>query len=266
MYASLPGARLTNVTLLGEMWSVPCTTEVNVSLSFGGVRYPVHPLDISAPLALLTGDPSQEGCVGLWRSIDKAPTNLLVNALDMIFGAAFRESSIFGGVFRHLTDRSEKRIHSYQLRNLARAVLQQRQRAICAAAIDYERHCARARRVRGGALDSGGDVGNFTSSVGYAWRSRLLYPDCLCYPHYLQSFQRCGTDWAGCAQNGCGCNHAGGCMCDLGTLYVEQQVRHGEQYDIRQLLSRYTCARVACQDHQTLSTVNSTTTISPAQG
>jgi hypothetical protein len=72
MYASLPGARLTNVTLLGEMWSVPCTAEVNVSLSFGGVRYPVHPLDISAPLALLIGDASQAGCVGIWRPIDNA--------------------------------------------------------------------------------------------------------------------------------------------------------------------------------------------------
>jgi hypothetical protein len=168
MYASLPGSRLKNVTLLGEMWSVPCTAEVNVSLSFGGVRYPVHPLDISAPLALLTGDASQEGCVGLWRSIDNVPINPLPNPLDMILGAAFRESRIFGCVSRHLTDRSEKRIHGNQLRDHARAVIQQRQRAIRAAVIDYERHCARVRRVRGGALDSGGNVGNFTSGAGDA--------------------------------------------------------------------------------------------------
>lgn len=30
------------------MWTFPCEQELNISISIGGVKYPVHPLDTSS--------------------------------------------------------------------------------------------------------------------------------------------------------------------------------------------------------------------------
>jgi hypothetical protein len=38
-------AEFVNVTGLGGIWTLPCRQEVNFAFKFGGVTYPVHPLD-----------------------------------------------------------------------------------------------------------------------------------------------------------------------------------------------------------------------------
>jgi hypothetical protein len=45
IYSKFPGAEFRNVTPLGNIWALPCTTEVNVTWKIGGVAFPMHPLD-----------------------------------------------------------------------------------------------------------------------------------------------------------------------------------------------------------------------------
>jgi hypothetical protein len=44
-YSRVPGAAFKNVSGLGEVWTLPCNAEVNVTFKIGGVDYPIHPLD-----------------------------------------------------------------------------------------------------------------------------------------------------------------------------------------------------------------------------
>ena len=45
IYSKVPGAQLTNVSNLGEIYTLPCKAEVNVTFVFSGTKYPIHPLD-----------------------------------------------------------------------------------------------------------------------------------------------------------------------------------------------------------------------------
>lgn len=47
LYGDIPGAVLTNISNLGEIWTLPCDQEVNATFLFGGVEFPVHPLDLN---------------------------------------------------------------------------------------------------------------------------------------------------------------------------------------------------------------------------
>lgn len=47
LYGSVPGASLTNVNGLGEIWSLPCDQELNATFLFAGVKFPIHPLDLN---------------------------------------------------------------------------------------------------------------------------------------------------------------------------------------------------------------------------
>lgn len=46
LYSSIPGATFSST--LGQ-WVMPCTQEVNLGITIGGRRFPVHPLDIISP-------------------------------------------------------------------------------------------------------------------------------------------------------------------------------------------------------------------------
>jgi hypothetical protein len=32
---------------VGEVWTIPCDAEVNITIKIGGVTFPIHPLDTS---------------------------------------------------------------------------------------------------------------------------------------------------------------------------------------------------------------------------
>jgi len=50
-YESVPGAELVNIAQLdGPIWQIPCDYEINVTFKFGGVSYPINPLDTSLDL------------------------------------------------------------------------------------------------------------------------------------------------------------------------------------------------------------------------
>jgi hypothetical protein len=93
MYFNLPGASFQNLTDLNTVtWVVPCDGEVNVTWSFGGVEIPIHPLDISVPVATVTGNTRDTRCVGRWQPVD-ADSGDVPDGLDMILGMAFCSSS-----------------------------------------------------------------------------------------------------------------------------------------------------------------------------
>jgi hypothetical protein len=86
MYAGIEGAWFDESGRDG-LWHVPCAAEIELSLSFGGVEYPVHPLD--AILDLNSGSGQSDGwCVGSFQPFmfDTA------NTTDMILGMAFLRS------------------------------------------------------------------------------------------------------------------------------------------------------------------------------
>jgi hypothetical protein len=46
------------------LWMIPCAQELNISLSIGGVKYPVHPLDASSSDFNMKDDKGNTICVG----------------------------------------------------------------------------------------------------------------------------------------------------------------------------------------------------------
>ena len=50
-YGDVPNAQLVTIRELdGEAWQLPCNVEINITFKFGGVRFPIHPLDTNAVL------------------------------------------------------------------------------------------------------------------------------------------------------------------------------------------------------------------------
>ncbi|KAJ7264460.1 aspartic peptidase domain-containing protein [Mycena haematopus] len=92
IYGQFPGAELTNDPSIGQIWILPCTQEVNVTLKFGGQAYPVHPLDAAIDpttfgLSARTTSSGENACLGLFQPVSfdtgSSPT------YDVIFGMAF---------------------------------------------------------------------------------------------------------------------------------------------------------------------------------
>ena len=75
------------------VWTVPCGQLLNLSFMFGGVEYPIHPLDlVSSDFNMIdaTGNPV---CVGTFQPITSAFS--LLGEYDIILGMAFCASSSF---------------------------------------------------------------------------------------------------------------------------------------------------------------------------
>ncbi|KAJ6584097.1 aspartic peptidase domain-containing protein [Mycena vulgaris] len=92
VYSRFDGAELVKDPSLGNVWIVPCTQEVNVTLKFGGKAYPVHPLDTTIDPKIFNLAPRKNSkgvnsCIGLFQPISfdvgDHPT------YDIIFGMAF---------------------------------------------------------------------------------------------------------------------------------------------------------------------------------
>ncbi|TFY75629.1 hypothetical protein EWM64_g8384 [Hericium alpestre] len=70
-----------------EIWTIPCNQELNMTFKFGGVSYPIHPLDMS-----LTGFNVGIGmCLGTFQPITSAFS--LLGEYDMILGMAFMRNA-----------------------------------------------------------------------------------------------------------------------------------------------------------------------------
>ncbi|KAL4241207.1 peptidase A1 family protein [Abortiporus biennis] len=81
IYGSVQGAKYDSS--IGQ-WIIPCDAEIDIALQFGGIAYPMHPLDV-APASLT--DPTQ--CVGSF-----IPQSVAVGAgqFDWLLGDAFLRS------------------------------------------------------------------------------------------------------------------------------------------------------------------------------
>ncbi|KAI0070498.1 aspartic peptidase A1 [Panus rudis PR-1116 ss-1] len=73
------------------VWTVPCDQLINLSFKFGGVEYPVHPLDVSSSdfnMLDATGNPV---CVGTFQPITSAFS--LLGEYDIILGMGFMRNT-----------------------------------------------------------------------------------------------------------------------------------------------------------------------------
>lgn len=70
-----------------EWWTVPCGQLLNVSLNFGGINYPVHPLDTVDNNFGITNENGTNVCIGSFQPITSAFS--LLGNYDMIMGMSF---------------------------------------------------------------------------------------------------------------------------------------------------------------------------------
>ncbi|KAH9935317.1 aspartic peptidase domain-containing protein [Fomitopsis serialis] len=86
IYSRVPGANYTNVPAAsGKVWTLPCDVELNVTFKFGGISYPVSPLDTNLGALNVKGSDGNEVCVGAFQPI----TTAMSSTFDMILGMAF---------------------------------------------------------------------------------------------------------------------------------------------------------------------------------
>ncbi|KAH9948908.1 acid protease [Amylocystis lapponica] len=69
------------------VWTIPCNQMLNISFVFGGVSYPVHPLDVSSSDFNMVNSVGQPVCVGAFQPITSAFS--LLGEYDIILGMSF---------------------------------------------------------------------------------------------------------------------------------------------------------------------------------
>ncbi|KLO10943.1 acid protease [Schizopora paradoxa] len=100
-YGRVPNAQFNSS---GPYWTIPCSYELNISFSFGGVKYPVHPLDMAVPFDLDNNTIPNNMCMGTYQ-----PYNFTQGALngggilDIILGMAFLRNTYFLGNYGNYT-------------------------------------------------------------------------------------------------------------------------------------------------------------------
>ncbi|KAN0127405.1 Aspartic peptidase domain containing protein, partial [Lactarius tabidus] len=85
IYSRFPGAQFDNNTATGPMWTLPCTTEVNATIQFGNMSYPIHPLDINFSFTDSSNSSEDQTCYGAFQPITTGASP----DYDIIFGMAF---------------------------------------------------------------------------------------------------------------------------------------------------------------------------------
>ncbi|KAG9227430.1 hypothetical protein PTI98_010955 [Pleurotus ostreatus] len=70
-----------------EYWTVPCGQYLSLSFRFGGVEYPVHPMDIVNDDFAITDKMGNRVCIGAFQPITSAFS--LLGNYDMILGMSF---------------------------------------------------------------------------------------------------------------------------------------------------------------------------------
>jgi hypothetical protein len=70
-----------------EWWLVPCGQYLNVSFTFGGVNYPIHPLDLVDDNFAIVDSTGKKACIGSFQPITSAFS--LLGHYDMILGMSF---------------------------------------------------------------------------------------------------------------------------------------------------------------------------------
>jgi hypothetical protein len=107
IYGGFPGAEYVNIPNLGSVWIVPCSTEANISFTFAGKNFPIHPLDATLEPSIIGLDNLQvstgeDGCIGTFQpmSFEGSPT------YDLILGMAFLRNAYMLANFGDFIDGS----------------------------------------------------------------------------------------------------------------------------------------------------------------
>jgi len=107
IYGRFPGAEYINIPVLGSVWIVPCSAEVNISFTFSGKNIPIHPLDATLEPSTLSlsnvqASTGEDGCIGAFQpmSFGGSPT------YDIILGMAFLRNAYMLANFGDFIDGS----------------------------------------------------------------------------------------------------------------------------------------------------------------
>ncbi|KAI0344416.1 acid protease [Trametopsis cervina] len=84
IYENAPGAKFVKDSGLGAVWTLDCEVEINIAFVFGGIKFPVHPLDTVIDLNA-TDDDGSHICVGAFQPISTATSP----DFDMVLGMGF---------------------------------------------------------------------------------------------------------------------------------------------------------------------------------
>ncbi|KAI0344418.1 aspartic peptidase A1 [Trametopsis cervina] len=84
IYGRVQGAEYSEAL---QAWTVPCTQLINLSFMFGGVEYPIHPLDVSSSDFNIVDSTGKPTCLGTFQPITSAFS--LLGEYDIILGMAF---------------------------------------------------------------------------------------------------------------------------------------------------------------------------------
>ncbi len=85
-YGRVPGAQLANISGFGEVYTLPCSVELNVTFKFANVSYPIHPLDTSLGGLGQVDSAGNPVCIGAFQAIQSGAQ---APSYDMILGMAF---------------------------------------------------------------------------------------------------------------------------------------------------------------------------------
>ncbi|KAF7348504.1 Six-hairpin glycosidase [Mycena venus] len=99
IYSSIPGAVLSPDSLIPQtkfsttydVWVVPCNASVNVVATFGGVDFPIHPLDVTDMQVVTSPDGRRNYtmCIGTFTDVG----TIVEGASDALFGDSFMRNS-----------------------------------------------------------------------------------------------------------------------------------------------------------------------------
>ncbi|KAF8443005.1 aspartic peptidase domain-containing protein [Boletus edulis BED1] len=111
LYSNIPGAKLINVSDGAQAWQLDCDQEINATFLFGGVEFPIHPLDLNLDIGA-EDDKGNPQCVGGFQGIsfDVAQANANTTVYDMILGMSFLRNAYmlvnFGNMLNTTTNPS----------------------------------------------------------------------------------------------------------------------------------------------------------------
>ncbi|KAI0755225.1 aspartic peptidase A1 [Daedaleopsis nitida] len=107
-----------------EVWTVPCDQLIPLTFKFGGVEYPIHPLDVTSSDFNMVNSLGEPVCVGTFQPITSAFS--LLGEYDMILGMAFMRNTYtlfdYGNFLKHTqNDRGDPFVQLLPLNNAADA-------------------------------------------------------------------------------------------------------------------------------------------------
>jgi len=107
-----------------QAWLVPCGQLINVTFNFGGVSYPIHPLDVSSSDFGVTFANGNPACMGMFQPVTSAFS--LLGEYDMILGMAFLRNTYtlfnYGDFIKGGSNSNDPYVQMMPLTNIESAV------------------------------------------------------------------------------------------------------------------------------------------------